>query len=187
MSELIPMDRLPDMEFDGEGVHVLGRNGEKLCKVESPEMLKALRPGVQVAVAKVAPLPAPKVGYVSREELDGSVTAGMLCDITNVADAFARQVLGKEAGAAWGALVDRIVTNGRTTVTIWKDGSKTKVTLMDGEEGSVYGGFLWCLGERIFGSRTRLEKLVDSVHVDQDEQRRQKEERTRRKNDVTAL
>ena len=78
--------------------------------------------------------------------------------------------------------VERIITNGRSTIVCWKDGTKTRVALSAGEDtdGSVYEGFLWACVKKAFGSHRRFERLVDSVHVDQDEQRR---ERARMKSD----
>lgn len=66
--------------------------------------------------------------------------------------------------------VERIITNGRSTIVCWKDGTKTRVALSAGEDtdGSVYEGFMWACAKKLFGSHRRFERLVDGVHVDQD-------------------
>lgn len=65
--------------------------------------------------------------------------------------------------------VERIITNGRSTIVCWKDGTKTRVALSACEDtdGSVYEGFMWACAKKLFGSHRRFERLVDGVHVDQ--------------------
>ena len=81
--------------------------------------------------------------------------------------------------------VERIITNGRSTIVCWKDGTKTRVALSAGEDtdGSVYEGFMWACVKKLFGSHRRFERLVDGVHVDQDrrEERPEKPEKPSRK------
>lgn len=66
--------------------------------------------------------------------------------------------------------VERIITNGRSTIVCWKDGTKTRVALSACEDtdGNVYEGFMWACVKKLFGSHRRFERLVDGVHVDQD-------------------
>lgn len=88
------------------------------------------------------------------------------------------RVTGQQAQAFNGSImrtifeseVERIITNGRSTIVCWKDGTKTRVALSAGEDtdGSVYEGFMWACAKKLFGSHRRFERLVDGVHVDQD-------------------
>lgn len=92
------------------------------------------------------------------------------------------RVTGQQAQAFNGSImraifeseVERIITNGRSTIVCWKDGTKTRVALSAGEDtdGSVYEGFMWACVKKLFGSHRRFERLVDGVHVDQDRERR---------------
>lgn len=57
----------------------------------------------------------------------------------------------------------RIIHNHKTdeTIVIWKDGTKTKVKLMEGEKSSPYTAYTAALAKRIYGSNTQVSKIVD--------------------------
>ena len=57
----------------------------------------------------------------------------------------------------------RIIHNRKTdeTIVIWKDGTKTKVKLMQGEKSSPYTAYTAALAKRIYGSNTQVSKIVD--------------------------
>lgn len=57
----------------------------------------------------------------------------------------------------------RIIHNRKTdeTIVIWKDGTKTKVKLMEGEKSSPYTDYTAALAKRIYGSNTQVSKIVD--------------------------
>ena len=109
---------------------------------------------------------------------DGRTFRGCMDDIGERIESLVQQIddeLEKlDEEGVFSLLVDRIITNGRSTIVCWKDGSKTRVTLSanDDADGSVYEGFLWACAKKAFGSHRRFERLVDSVHVDQDRERR---------------
>jgi hypothetical protein len=56
----------------------------------------------------------------------------------------------------------RIIHNRKTdeTIVIWKDGTKTKVKLMEGEKSSPYTAYTAALAKRIYGSNTQVNKIV---------------------------
>lgn len=56
----------------------------------------------------------------------------------------------------------RIIHNRKTdeTIVIWKDGTKTKVKLMEGEKSSPYTAYTAALAKKIYGSNTQVSKIV---------------------------
>ena len=54
----------------------------------------------------------------------------------------------------------RIIYSGRATIVIWDDGTKTVVKCSRHDDWSPDAGFLWALGERIYGSKARLIKAM---------------------------
>lgn len=56
----------------------------------------------------------------------------------------------------------RIIHNRKTdeTIVIWKDDTKTKVKLMEGEKSSPYTAYTAALAKRIYGSNTQVSKIV---------------------------
>lgn len=51
--------------------------------------------------------------------------------------------------------------NTKETIVLWKDGTKTKVKPMEGQEESPYFAFTAALAKKIFGSNTQVGKIVD--------------------------
>ena len=51
--------------------------------------------------------------------------------------------------------------NTKETIVLWKDGTKTKVKPMEGQEESPYFAFTAALAKKIFGSNTQVSKIVD--------------------------
>lgn len=48
-----------------------------------------------------------------------------------------------------------------TTIVLWKDGSKTIVRKMDGKEDSPYEAFTAALAKRIFGTNSKVCRIVE--------------------------
>ena len=54
----------------------------------------------------------------------------------------------------------RIIVNGRATIVIWEDGTKTVVKCMEGTTPDVYSGFTAALAKRVYGSNTQIKKFL---------------------------
>lgn len=55
---------------------------------------------------------------------------------------------------------ERILRSGRATIVFWGDGSKTVVKLQDGEPDDPYLALLAALGKKIYGSNSKIKKLI---------------------------
>lgn len=64
--------------------------------------------------------------------------------------------------------VKRIIFNPPATIVLWEDGTKTVVKCMENEPYSEYYGFLCALGKKIFGSNSKIIKLVRSYSEGKD-------------------
>ena len=56
----------------------------------------------------------------------------------------------------------------------WKDGTETKVKLMEGDVWDEYDAFCICLAKRIYGSNSYLKRTIDSVVHYTDEKKKNK-------------
>jgi len=56
--------------------------------------------------------------------------------------------------------VDRILCNDPATIVFWKDGTKTIVKRMEEEEMNPYTAFCAALAKKIYGSNSRVRKIV---------------------------
>lgn len=54
----------------------------------------------------------------------------------------------------------RVIYSGRATIVIWDDGTKTVVKCSRHDDWSPDAGFLWALGERVYGSKAQLVKAM---------------------------
>ena len=61
----------------------------------------------------------------------------------------------------------RILRHGPATIVFWKDGTKTIVKLSEGEEDNEYSAFTAALAIRIFGSNSKLKKMVKKLTEEQ--------------------
>ena len=61
----------------------------------------------------------------------------------------------------------RILRSGPATVVFWQDGTKTVVRLSDGEEDNAYDAFTSALAIKIFGSNSKLKKMVKTLTEEQ--------------------
>lgn len=60
---------------------------------------------------------------------------------------------------------DRIVKSGRATIVFWEDGTKTVVKRSPDESDNEYNAFLAALGIKIFGSNSKLKKIIKEKTV----------------------
>ena len=61
----------------------------------------------------------------------------------------------------------RILRSGPATIVFWEDGTKTIVKLSEGEEDNAYAAFTAALAIRIFGSNSKLKKMVQTKTEEQ--------------------
>lgn len=61
----------------------------------------------------------------------------------------------------------KIIRNGPATIVMWPDGTKTVVKRAEGEENNTYSAFCAALAIKIFGSDSRLEKIVKNLTEEQ--------------------
>ena len=61
----------------------------------------------------------------------------------------------------------RILRSGPATIVFWQDGTKTIVKLSEGEEDNAYAAFTAALGVKIFGSNSKLKKMVQTKTEEQ--------------------
>lgn len=54
----------------------------------------------------------------------------------------------------------KFIYSGRATIVIWDDGTKTVVKCSRHDDWSPDAGFLWALGERVYGSKAQLVKAM---------------------------
>ena len=59
----------------------------------------------------------------------------------------------------------RVIYSGPKTVVIWPDGTKTIVSLMEGQEHDEYGAFCAAVVKKMFGATHKAKKFLKSVAV----------------------
>ena len=57
--------------------------------------------------------------------------------------------------------VQRIIFHDPATIVFWKDGTKTVVKCMKNEPYSEYYGFLCALGKKIYGTNSKLTRMIN--------------------------
>lgn len=62
---------------------------------------------------------------------------------------------------------DKIIKNGRATIVLWPDGTKTVVKLADGDEPSDYAAFTAALAKKVYGSNSAIKAIVRDKLEDQ--------------------
>lgn len=60
---------------------------------------------------------------------------------------------------------ERIIYNNRSTVCIWKDGTKTVVTASEDEPFIKEVGVAMCIIKKLFGNRSEFLRIVESGYV----------------------
>jgi hypothetical protein len=70
---------------------------------------------------------------------------------------------------------ERVIINNKTTICIWKDGTKTTVTCSEDDEFVKEVGVAMCIIKKIFPSRSSFLKLVENAY----EQPSKKEKKTK--------
>lgn len=63
---------------------------------------------------------------------------------------------------------ERVVYSGPKTIVFWPDGTKTMVSLMEGEKHDEYGAFCAAFLKKMFGSTHKAKKFLNSIKVVQE-------------------
>lgn len=57
--------------------------------------------------------------------------------------------------------IKQIIFSGPKTIVIWKDGSKTIASCGEGDTFDCYAGFCACVTKKVFGSTSKIKKLLE--------------------------
>lgn len=82
--------------------------------------------------------------------------------------------IGQKAPIKW-TMPDRVVYSGPKTLVFWPDGSKTMVSLREGEEYDEYAAFCAAVVKKMFGATHKAKKFLDSIKVIQKKKKKQAE------------
>lgn len=55
----------------------------------------------------------------------------------------------------------KIIYSGPATIVLWADGTKTVVKCSKEDQFDSYAGFLWALAEKLYGSKSQVEKVIN--------------------------
>ena len=61
----------------------------------------------------------------------------------------------------------KIIRNGPATVVFWPDNTKTVVKCSDGDKDSTYTAFCAAFAQKIFGSNSKVKKMVSKLTEEQ--------------------
>lgn len=64
---------------------------------------------------------------------------------------------------------NKIIKNGRATIVLWPDGTKTVVKLAEGDEPSDYAAFTAALAKKVYGSNSRIKAILRDKLEDQND------------------
>lgn len=54
----------------------------------------------------------------------------------------------------------KIIYNGPATIVLWADGTKTVVKCSKHDSQNAETGFLWALAEKVYGSKSQVDKVM---------------------------
>jgi hypothetical protein len=69
---------------------------------------------------------------------------------------------------------ERVIYSGPKTIVFWPDGTKTMVSLMEGQEYDEYGAFCAAVVKKMFGATHKAKKFLDTVKVVQEPKAKKK-------------
>jgi hypothetical protein len=99
-------------------------------------------------------------------------------------DDYMVRYLNRSFSAMWGTtgkyvetyIPKQVIFNGKTTIVLWQDESKTTVHCSEDEPFSEEIGFAEALAKKVFGSRSAFLKIVENAY-------RQPEKKVKKKED----
>ena len=62
---------------------------------------------------------------------------------------------------------ERVLFSGDKTIVFWKDGSKTMVSCAAGQPFDEYTGFVAALAKKVYGSTSRVKRILKKIGKDQ--------------------
>lgn len=62
---------------------------------------------------------------------------------------------------------ERVLFSGDKTIVFWKDGSKTMVSCAEGQPFDEYTGFVAALAKKVYGSTSRVKRILKKIGKDQ--------------------
>lgn len=62
----------------------------------------------------------------------------------------------------------QIIYSGNRTIVFWNDGDKTIVKCAEGEVFDEYNGFVAALAKKMYGSTSKVKKIIDKTKKKQD-------------------
>ena len=66
-----------------------------------------------------------------------------------------------DAGVLIDDAIKQVIFNGPKTIILWKDGTKTIATCGEDDTFDCYAGFCACVTKKMFGSTTKVKKILD--------------------------
>jgi hypothetical protein len=70
--------------------------------------------------------------------------------------------------AEFGLVPDRILFSGNRTIVFWNDGDKTVVKCAEGQVFDEYNGFVAALAKKLYGSTSKVKKVIKKTMEHQD-------------------
>lgn len=55
----------------------------------------------------------------------------------------------------------KVIYSGPATIVLWEDGTKTVVKCSKRDSWNAQTGFLWALAEKVYGSKSQVEKVIN--------------------------
>lgn len=110
--------------------------------------------------------------------LDPAINVGKILDRSDLSFGYAKHDIDLTFDLCICTLFEpeKIIFSGPKCVVIWKDGTKTIVSLKEGEEFDPYTAFCYAACKKIFGSTTMVKKIVDRKSVDKRDRIKKEEE-----------
>lgn len=96
-----------------------------------------------------------------REEIENYGKPSPFADIGELASVWLKDALREKYTPT------RILRSGRATIVFWQDGTKTVVKKSPDEEDNAYAAFTAALAIKIFGSNSKLKKIVERKKEEQ--------------------
>ena len=84
--------------------------------------------------------------------------------------AIVKLVIGQSSSpysGRWLAQPERVLFSGDKTIVFWKDGSKTMVSCSEGQPFDEYTGFVAALAKKVYGSTSRVKRILKKIGKDQ--------------------
>jgi len=85
------------------------------------------------------------------------------CDISDFIPNFHPRVI--EAVIEKYLKPEKVIVNGTHTVCVWKDGMKTIVNLMEGDNFNIEFAVAMCIVKKVLPNHNAFKRLVENAHI----------------------